>query len=143
MKILIINGPNLNLIGKRESEVYGNESLEDIKTWLMSQPEFQTHDIEWFQSNHEGTIIDKLHDSINKKNGIVINAGALTHYSYSLRDAILSINIPAVEVHLSDINNREPFRKNSVIKDVCINQISGEGKKSYLIGIKLLLDKLN
>ena len=143
MKILIINGPNLNLIGKREPEIYGSESLEDIKNWLISQPEFQNHDIEWFQSNHEGDIIDKLHHSINKKNGIIINAGALTHYSYSLRDAISSINIPTIEVHLSDINKRESFRKNSVIKDVCFNQISGQGKKGYLIGIKLLLDQLN
>jgi len=143
MKILIINGPNLNLLGKREPEIYGSESIDDIKNWLISQSEFNDHDLEWFQSNHEGKIIDKLHNAINKKDGIIINAGALTHYSYSLRDAIASTKIPTVEVHLSDIKKREKFRKKSVIQDVCIDQISGHGKKSYLIGIKLLLNQLN
>tara|TARA_X000001036_G_scaffold437730_1_gene483772 strand:- start:2129 stop:2560 length:432 start_codon:yes stop_codon:yes gene_type:complete len=141
MKILIINGPNLNLLGNREPDIYGNDSLRDIKQWVESQTESQTIDLEWFQSNHEGKIIDKIHNSINKKNGIIINAGGLTHYSYSLRDAISSINIPTVEVHLSDINKRESFRKKSVIKDVCINQISGKGKHGYLLAIKCLIDK--
>ena len=100
------------------------------------------HSIEWLQSNHEGEIIDYLHDAIGKVDGIVINPGALTHYSYSIRDAISSINIPTVEVHLSDINKREGFRKISVIKDVCIAQVSGLGKNGYLEAVKTL-DKKN
>ena len=142
MRYLIINGPNLNLLGTREPDIYGNENLWDIETWLNNNLDSNAHSIEWLQSNHEGEIIDYRHDAIGKVDGIVINPGALTHYSYSIRDAISSINIPTVEVHLSDINKREGFRKISVIKDVCIAQVSGLGKNGYLEAVKTL-DKKN
>ncbi len=141
MKILILNGPNLNLLGSREPEIYGKDTLDDIKVWIDSKPELQKIDLEWFQSNHEGKIIDKLHYCVGKKNAIIINPGALTHYSISIRDAISSIKIPTIEVHLSNIDGREEFRKNSVIKDVCIHQISGKGKQGYFIALKLLIEK--
>lgn len=139
MKFLIINGPNLNLIGKREPEIYGKESLEHIISWVTKQVDTIKNDLEWFQSNSEGEIINKLHWAFESKiNGIIINAGAYTHYSYAIRDAISAINIPTVEVHLSDINSREDFRKKSVIKAVTIKQISGKGKEGYLEAINLL-----
>ncbi|MBN4081232.1 type II 3-dehydroquinate dehydratase [Caldithrix abyssi] len=139
MNILVINGPNLNLLGIREPEVYGKETLSDIENWLYAQPEADGHSIAWFQSNHEGELIDRLHQAINGVDGIIINAGAFTHYAYALRDAIASVNIPTVEVHLSDIHSREDFRKISVIKDVCIDQLSGQGKSGYLEGLKILI----
>jgi len=142
MKILILNGPNLNLLGIREPEIYGTETLDDIRIWLNQQPDAIPHDITWFQSNHEGDIIDQIHESMNLFDGIILNPGALTHYSYALRDAIASVHIPAVEVHLSNINAREDFRNISVIKDQCISQISGLGKHVYTEGIKTLVNHL-
>ena len=138
MKLLVLNGPNLNLLGLREPDIYGTESLNDIESWLESQTESAGHEILWFQSNYEGELIDQIHNSMHNFDGIIINAGALTHYSYALRDAIASVIIPVVEVHLSDINQREKFRKTSVIKDVCIDQISGLGKPGYLEALKIL-----
>ena len=140
MKILIINGPNLNLLGVREPDIYGSESLSDIENWLNDQPEADGHSITWFQSNHEGELIDFIHGAMDNVGGIVINPGAFTHYSYAIRDAIAAINVPTVEVHLSDINTREDFRKISVIKDVCLDQISGLGKIGYLKGIQRLIN---
>ncbi len=140
MNILVINGPNLNLLGVREPDVYGSETLIDIENWLNEQPEADSHSITWFQSNHEGELIDHLHEAMGKFESIIINPGAFTHYSYALRDAIAAVNIPTVEVHLSDINNREDFRKISVIKDVCLDQISGLGKIGYLKGIQRLVN---
>ena len=104
MKIQIINGPNLNLLGTREPHIYGSESLEDIQKWFEGEIDTTSHLVHWFQSNHEGEIIDQIHKTINAFNGIIINAGALTHYSYAIRDAIKSVDIPTVEVHLSDIS---------------------------------------
>ena len=124
MNIKVINGPNLNLLGKRNINVYGKETLNEIRNWLESKAGDEVL-IEWFQSNH------------------VINPGAFTHYSYAIRDAIESVEIPTVEVHLSDINNREDFRKKSVIKDVCIGQISGLGKAGYLNAVKMIIDYKN
>ena len=141
MNILVINGPNLNLLGVREPDVYGSETLSDIENWLNEQPESNGHIIFWFQSNHEGDLIDRIHEAMGNSDGIIINPGAFTHYSYALRDAISSLNIPTVEVHLSDIERREDFRKLSVITDVCIKRVSGFGKKSYLIGLQALLDQ--
>jgi len=142
MNILVINGPNLNLLGKREPEIYGNESLDQLIAWVTKQINTKENDIHWFQSNSEGRIIDKLHWALdNKIGGIIINPGAYTHYSIAIRDAISSIKIPTVEVHLSDIENRETFRKISVIKNVCLSQITGLGKKGYLRAANLLLDK--
>ena len=140
MKILIINGPNLNLLGVREPNIYGRESLSDIENWLNDQPEADGHSITWFQSNHEGELIDFIHGAMGNAGGIVINPGAFTHYSYAIRDAIAAINVPTVEVHLSDINTRGNFRKISVIKDVSLDQISGLGKIGYLKGIQRLIN---
>ena len=139
MKILVINGPNLNLLGVREPDVYGSETLADIENWLNEQPEADGHYITWFQSNHEGAIIDQLHSTIKKVDGIIINPGAFTHYSYAIRDALTAIDVPTVEVHLSNIYQREEFRKISVIKDVCVGQYFGKGKNSYLEAFRLLI----
>ena len=139
MKLLIINGPNLNLIGRREVGVYGKENLDQIIKWVSVSIKSSKVDLIWFQSNSEGDIIDKLHWAIdNQIEGIIINPGAYTHYSYAIRDAISSIEIPTIEVHLSNIDNRESFRKVSVIKEVCIGQIKGKGKNGYLEAIELI-----
>ena len=143
MNILVINGPNLNLLGIREPDIYGTSSLEELMTWLETTPEAAGHAFKFFQSNHEGEIIDTMQDERLWANGIIINPGAFAHYSYAIRDAITSMNIDTVEVHMSDINKREEFRKLSVLSDVCINQINGLGKNSYLEGLKLLIHKNN
>ena len=137
MNIKIFNGPNLNLLGKRNKNIYGKETLNEIQNWVEIKID-NKHLIEWFQSNHEGKIIDEMHRSIDSCEGIIINPGAFTHYSYAIRDAIESVDIPTVEVHLSNINKREEFRKKSVIKDVCIGQITGLGKSGYLDGVRML-----
>jgi len=142
MRILIINGPNLNLLGKREPEVYGSETLDEIMEWFEASPEMKEHELEHFQSNHEGAIIDRLHNAMGQSDGIIINPGAYSHTSYAIRDAITSVGIPTMEVHLSDIHNREEFRRVSVISPVCVGQISGLGKKSYLEGLKKLLKSM-
>ena len=140
MKVLIINGPNLNLLGLRETDVYGTETLGDIENWLLDTVGSDEHEIDWYQSNHEGEIIDKIHMCIDNYNSIIINPGAYTHYSYAIRDAIISVKIPTVEVHLSDIKNREEFRKHSVIEDICIAQVTGHGKNGYLEAFQILLN---
>tara|TARA_A100000164_G_C21884933_1_gene762248 strand:+ start:529 stop:969 length:441 start_codon:yes stop_codon:yes gene_type:complete len=137
MNIKIFNGPNLNLLGKRNKNIYGKETLNEIQNWVEIKIE-NKHLIEWFQSNHEGKIIDEMHRCIDSCEGIIINPGAFTHYSYAIRDAIESVDIPTVEVHLSNINKREEFRKKSVIKDVCIGQITGLGKSGYLDAVRML-----
>tara|TARA_A100001037_G_scaffold182337_1_gene163323 strand:+ start:3845 stop:4273 length:429 start_codon:yes stop_codon:yes gene_type:complete len=142
MKVLIINGPNLNLLGLRETDVYGTETLGDIENWLLDTVGSNEHKIDWYQSNHEGEIIDKIHMCIDNYNSIIINPGAYTHYSYAIRDAIISVKIPTVEVHLSDIKNREEFRKHSVIEDICIAQVTGHGKNGYLEAFQILLNYL-
>ena len=138
MNILVINGPNLNLLGEREPEIYGNDTLEELMMWLETSSDGRNHNFKFYQSNHEGVLIDAIHDERQWADGMIINAGALSHYSYAIRDAISSTGIPTVEVHLSDIMDREDFRKISVIKDVCISQVYGLGKKSYLEGLKIL-----
>ena len=135
--ILIIHGPNLNLLGKREPEVYGSMTLDELNQMMKEKGE--GHNLEFFQSNHEGEIIDRLHEAREKADGVIINPGAYTHYSYAIRDAIASIEVPTIEVHLSDINKREEFRKISVIKEVCLKQISGLGADSYLQALNILL----
>lgn len=140
MNILVINGPNLNLIGEREPEIYGSETLEELMIWLETSPEALEIKFKFYQSNHEGEIIDTIHDEKEWTDGIIINAGAFTHYSYSIRDAIETVGLPTVEIHISDIKNREDFRKISVLKDVCLAQVSGLGKFSYLEGVKILVD---
>ncbi len=138
MIYLVINGPNLNLLGKREPELYGSETLADIQVWLQFQVEAKGDKLQFFQSNHEGAIIDYLHSQIGVADGAVINPGALTHYSYALRDAIAAVDFPVAEVHLTDIHSREEFRRHSVTAEVCITQISGQGKKGYLDAIEAL-----
>jgi len=139
VNILVINGPNLNLLGVREPDTYGRETLEEINQWLESQPEAEGHTLKFFQSNHEGEIIDTIHSDRDWADGIIINPAAFTHYSYAIRDAIAAVGIPTVEVHLSDISKREDFRKHSVIEAVCVGQVMGLGKASYLEGLKRLL----
>jgi len=141
MNILIINGPNLNLLGEREPEVYGYDTLDDINKWLISEAyNLNTKiNLEFFQSNHEGNIIDFMQNHRHTAKGCVINPGGLTHYSIALRDAISGCQIPTIEVHISDIHAREEFRQHSVITDVCQKQISGQGKQGYLLGIQTLL----
>ena len=141
MNILVINGPNLNLLGSRNPEIYGVETLNDLMSWLENTPEGLKQSFKFFQSNHEGKIIDFIHENKDWMEGLIINAGALTHYSYAIRDAIEGIGISTVEVHISDIKNREEFRKKSVLEDVCLHQIYGMGKLSYLEGLKILLNK--
>lgn len=141
MKILILNGPNLNMTGIRKKNVYGDETLDDINRELKEYGEQKGAEMYFYQSNHEGDIIDIIHESKDKYDCVVINAGAYTHYSYAIRDAIEAVSdfVPFVEVHMSDIHKREDFRKVSVITDVCIKQICGYGKDSYKMGIDVLV----
>ena len=136
MNILVINGPNLNMLGFRYPEIYGSETLNELMIWLEKSPEAINHKFKFYQSNHEGAIIDTLHDEREWCDAIIINPGAFAHYSYAIRDAIESINRPTIEVHLSDIDNREPFRKSLVLSDVCIKTISWQGKNGYLEALK-------
>lgn len=141
MKIIIVNGPNLNLLGEREPDIYGYDSLEQINNWIKNHDSCKNVDIEFFQSNSEGKIIDFLHKKRKEADFCIINAGALTHYSFSLRDAISASQLETIEVHLSDIHSRENFRKTSVIKNVCIGQFFGQGKQSYVAAIEHILEK--
>ena len=141
MNILVINGPNLNLLGERHPEIYGQDTLLDLMDWLKNTPEGLNQNFKFYQSNHEGDIIGCIHDSRQWSDGIILNAGAFTHYSYAIRDAIEAVGTDTIEVHISDIKNREEFRKKSVLEDVCLHQIYGMGKLSYLEGLKILLNK--
>ena len=141
MKIIIVNGPNLNLLGEREPEVYGSETLNEINEWIKNHDICRDIELEFFQSNSEGAIIDFIHSKRKEVQYLVINPGALTHYSYALRDAIVGTEMKAVEVHLSDIHNRENFRKISVIKSICLSQIVGEGKQGYIKAIQHILEQ--
>lgn len=141
MKILVLNGPNLNFLGIREKAVYGSQDYEELGKYIESLSKEYGFEFEMKQSNCEGTIIDYLQEAyFNKVDGIVINAGAYTHYSYAIRDAISSTHIPTVEVHLSDITKREEFRKISVIREVCVESFFGKHFESYKEGIMFLLD---
>lgn len=142
MKILVINGPNLNLLGTREPEIYGSLTLEDINKELSLYANELGVEIEFYQSNIEGEIVNKIQWAKNNCNGIVINPAAYTHTSVAIRDAISAVSLPAVEIHISNIHNREDFRKNSFIAPVCIGQISGFGLDSYKLGLKAIINKL-
>lgn len=141
-KIGVISGPNLNLLGTRETHIYGDMTLAKIEQKL--QETFGgAHEVRCFQSNHEGALIDFIHEARSWADGLVINAGAYTHYAYALRDAISGVKLPTVEVHLSNIHARESFRHTSVMAPVCIGQICGFGWRSYLHGVQALLDHLS
>lgn len=144
MKVLIINGPNLNLTGERDQGHYGSETLEVINAQIAAEAAAKGAEVEFFQSNHEGAIIDRLHAARPAANGgidaIVINAGAYTHYSYAIRDAIAAIKLPVVEIHMSNIHAREPFRHDSVLTPVCVGQICGFGKYSYILGLNAAIN---
>lgn len=139
-RILVLNGPNLNLLGVREPGVYGSTTLAEIEALVTEAGHATGSQVAFVQSNHEGVLIDALHDAPGAFDAVVLNPGALTHYSYALRDAIGSIEIPVVEVHLSNIHAREPFRSTSVTAPACAGQISGFGPASYLYGMQAALD---
>ena len=141
-KILVILGPNLNMVGDREKGIYGEETASDIEKQIISYAEINGFSAEVFQSNHEGDLNDKNHSAKGNFDGVVINAGALTHYSYALRDAIACVKIPFVEVHMSNIHAREEFRHTSVISPVCDGQIAGFGKSSYFLANNALNDMM-
>lgn len=137
-KILVIHGPNLNLLGEREPDVYGDNGIDTLNSNIIDRAKEKGLECEIFQSNHEGAIIDRLHSARKNFDGVVINAGAYTHYSYAIRDAISAIKIPCIEVHISNVDAREAFRANSVIAPVCKGSISGFGFGSYYLAIQAL-----
>ena len=142
MKILVINGPNLNFLGIREKGIYGTMDYAGLVNMIEEKGKETGNEILVFQSNHEGAIIDRIQEAyFDKTEGIVINPGAFTHYSYAIRDALASVEIPKVEIHISDITKREEFRKISVTKEVCEKQIYVHGLEGYLEAIDYLLDK--
>lgn len=142
-KVLIINGPNLNMLGKREQSIYGDTTLNEINNEAVRYGSSIGFEVDTFQSNSEGEIINAIHAAGEKYEGVIINPGAFTHTSYAIRDAIASIDVPFVEVHLSNIHSREEFRHSSVTAPVCMGQISGFGLNSYILGLKALKGIIN
>ncbi len=141
--VLVINGPNLSLLGEREPGIYGSDSYADICAEIKEKAkELGFDSCECFQSNHEGEIIDRIHAARRDKCGIILNAGAYTHYSYAIRDAIAAVNIPVIEVHISNVTEREEFRQKSVIAPVCSGSLFGFGTDSYLLALNALAYKL-
>jgi 3-dehydroquinate dehydratase-2 len=138
-QVLVLHGPNLNLTGVREPEVYGTTTLAEINRRLVEEGAARGVDVRAYQSNHEGSLIDALHDAREWANGAIFNPGALTHYSYALRDAVASVPYPVVEIHMSLPAAREPFRRRSVIAPACAGQIAGFGVRSYLLGLDAIV----
>ena len=141
MKILVINGPNLNLLGIREPEIYGSGTYDDLVSLIRAEAERLGAETEFFQSNHEGALVDAVQDAYNEVDGIIINPGAYTHTSIALLDALKAVGIPAVEVHISDPDTREEFRKTSYVRHACITTIKGRGFNGYIDALHLLVGK--
>ena len=141
--ILIINGPNLNMLGIREPGIYGSETLETLCKKIENKAKELNTAVEFYQSNIEGEIINKIHSAMGEFDGIVINPGAFTHYSYAIRDAIARVNVPAIEVHISNFHKREEFRHKSVTGPVCVGQICGVGTNGYLYALEELCNEQN
>ena len=142
MKLLVINGPNMNLLGLREPGIYGKGTLSDLEDFLREVGEAEDIELSFFQSNHEGAIVDAIQAAYGVYDGIIINPGAYTHYSYAIYDALRAVDVPAVEVHLSDIRQRESFRQISVTAPACRGQIMGHGFDGYLEALVLLAEGL-
>lgn len=142
LSILVVHGPNLNLLGQREPGVYGLATLDDINRWLESDGEKLRAKVSPVQSNHEGALVDAIHTALEQHQGILINPGAYTHTSVAIRDAIAAVKVPTVEVHLSNVYRREKFRHHSYIAPVAIGQISGFGSDSYRLGLQALVNYL-
>jgi len=140
MKILILNGVNLNMTGIREKGIYGSLTLDEINEKIKTVCDDLGVECDFVQSNHEGVIVDTLHAARGVYDGIVFNAGAFTHYSYAIHDAISACEVPTVEVHMSNVHKREEFRHKSVISDVCVGTIAGFGYNSYILGVEALLN---
>ena len=139
-RVLVIFGPNLNLLGEREPEIYGRETMEEISARLREAARGEGASVEVFHSNSEGAIIDRLQAARHAADAVVLNAGALAHYSLALRDAIAAIRIPVVEVHMTNIDAREPFRRTSVLAPVCAGVVHGFGANSFLLGLRAAID---
>jgi len=142
LSLLVLHGPNLNLLGKRETHIYGSVTLEEINQFLLKEAERLGTTVVCVQSNQEGVLVDQIQEALGKYQGIIINAGAYTHTSVAIRDAIAAVKIPTVEVHLSNIYQRESFRHHSYIAPIAIGQISGFGPNSYRLGLQALIDYL-
>jgi len=139
MNILLLNGPNLNLLGEREPEIYGTTTLAELEQMVQARAQALGHMVRALQSNHEGALIDELHQSRHWAGGVIFNPGAFTHYSYALRDAIAATKLRVVEVHLSDITRREPWRRVSVLEEVCAHRVVGKGTAGYLEALEWLV----
>lgn len=142
-RILVINGPNLNLLGKREPEIYGHQTLDDINIQLDQQGQSLGVELEHFQSNHEGAIVDRIHQAMGVVDFIIINPGAFTHTSVALRDALLGVAIPFIEIHLSNVHAREPFRHHSYLSDQAVGVICGLGSQGYQFALNAAVNQLH